>query len=107
MQDIEQSLVTFFEKVAKKDKLLLDKLRREQTFSLNQERWCFTLPNLYNYLHQQDTDFFDLDYQQFRKYIFNAPINLSIKLIGAEVIISDNKSKVDNSHYALVWQKAS
>ena len=105
MHNMEQALVSFFENVAKKDTNLLNKLRQEQAFSVDQKNWCFTLPNLYEFLQKQDDEFCDIDYQQFRKLIFNTPINHSTKLHGAEIIIADNKNKVDNSCYALVWKK--
>ena len=105
MHNMEQALVSFFENVAKKDTNLLNKLRQEPAFSIDQENWYFTLPNLYEFLQKQDDEFCDIDYQQFRKLIFNTPINHSTKLHGAEIIIADNQNKVDNSCYALVWQK--
>lgn len=104
MQAIEQALISFFEKVAQKDKDQLKKLKQEQCFSVEQGRWCFTLPDLYSFLRQQDDVFNCIDYKQFRQLIFNSPINQTVKLLGAEITITDNRAKVDQSTYALVWQ---
>ena len=104
MQTIEQVLISFFEQVAQKNKTLLKKLKQEQSFSVEQGHWCFTLPDLYFFLQHQDDVFSGIDYKQFRQLIFNSPINQTAKLNGAEIIITDNLAKVDKSSYALVWQ---
>ena len=103
MQSIEKSLVSFFEQVAQKDFAQLEKLKHEQCFCVEQERWCFTLPDLYIFLQHQNEIYSRLDYKQFRQLIFSSPINQTIKLHGAEIIITDNQTKVDKSSYALVW----
>lgn len=104
MQTIEQALISFFEQVVQKNKAQLKKLTQQKCFSVEQERWCFTLPDLYVFLQHQDDVFSRIDYKQFRQLIFNSPINQTAKLYGAEIIITDNRAKVDKSSYALVWQ---
>ena len=104
MLDIKQALIYFFKQVAIKDKALLKKLHERPCFKVEQEGWCFTLPELYSFLQHQDEVFSCIDYKQFRQIIFNSPINKSIKLCGAEIIITDNKGKVDKSSYALIWK---
>ena len=104
MPAIEQSLISFFERVAQKDRAQLKKLRQQQCFSVEQRRWCFTLPDLCSFLQLQDDAFSCIDYKQFRQLIFNSPIHKSVKLSGAEIIITDNQGKVDKSGYALVWR---
>ena len=104
MRVIEQALISFFEQVAQKDKILLQKLKQEQSFSVDQECWSFTLPELFAFLQHQDDFMSSIDYKQFCQIIFNSPINSSVKLYGAEIIITDNQHKVDKSSYALVWQ---
>jgi hypothetical protein len=89
MQPIEQALVSFFVRVARKDTPQLERLKRDQHFLVGRERWCFTLPELYSFLQQDDDVFLGVDYRQFRRAIFNCPVN---------------RAKVDQSGYALVWQ---
>ena len=101
---INQALISFFEKVAQKDKAQLKKLKQEQCFSLDQEHWYFTLPDLHVFLQHQEEIFSRIDYKQFRQIVFNCPINKTAKLYGAEITIDDNQNKVDKSRYALVWQ---
>ncbi|GMR08582.1 MAG: hypothetical protein BMS9Abin26_1587 [Gammaproteobacteria bacterium] len=103
MQAIEQALISFFEQVAQKNKSWLKKLKQEQCFSVDQWRWCFTLPDLYLFLQHQDDIYGSIDYKQFRQLIFNSPINQAVKLYGAEITITDNQARVDRSGYALVW----
>jgi hypothetical protein len=103
MQAIERALISFFEQVARKNKECLEKLEQEKRFSLEQGRWCFTLPDLHLFLQQQDDAFSTVDYAQFRQLIFRSPINQAIKLFGAEITIIDNRAKVDQSGYAMVW----
>lgn len=103
MQAIQQALISFFEQVAQKDRAQLKKLKQEQCFSVEQGRWCFTLPDLYCFLQHQDDVFSCIDYKQFRQFIFNSPINQTAKLYGAEITITDNRAKVNQSSYTLVW----
>ena len=103
MQDIQQALIVFFEQVAQQELAQLEKLQQEQRFSIEQDCWQFTLPDLFSFL-QQDPAFSNIEYKQFRQLIFNSPINQSIKSRGAEIIIKQNHNNVDKSTYALIWQ---
>ncbi len=103
MEPTEHSLVSFFVRVAQKNDVLLKKIQQEQCFSVDQERWCFTLPELYRFLQDQKIIAFSIGYKVYRKIIYNSFINQSIKPYGAEITISDNCNKVDKSIYALVW----
>lgn len=103
MPDIKQALISFFEQVAKKDKTQLKKIEQEKCFSMDKERWCFTLPDLYLFLLHQYKILNGIEYKKFRQLIYNSPINQTIKLYSAEIIITDNQYKVDKSGYALVW----
>ena len=95
MQNIQQALISFFEQVAQKNNVQLEKLKHEQCFSVEQSGWQFTLPDLYSYLQHQNV-----------AIIFNSPINQTVKLHGAEIVIAENLNKVDKSTYALVWPSA-
>ena len=106
MQEIEQALVTFFERVAQKDSAQLATLGQESHFAIEQGRWTFTLPDLYLFLQRQDDVFSIVTYSQFRSAIFNCTINQAVKLHGAEIAIACNREKVDKSEYALIWQAA-
>jgi hypothetical protein len=103
MKTAEQALLSFFEQVAQKDDGRMKKLKQERCFSVEQGRWCFTLPDLYLFLQRQDDVFSGIDYKQFRQLILKIPINHTVKLFGAEVTIADNRAMVDQSSYALVW----
>ncbi len=107
MHTAEQALISFFERVAQKDKKQLKKLREEQRFSVDRECWFFSLPDLYSFLQFQDGVFHRINYKQFRQLVFNSPIHKNIKSFGAEIIIADNQGKVDKSGYVLVWQRPS
>jgi len=102
MQSIEKALILFFQNVAQKNETELYKLRR--FFPVEQGRWCFTLPNLYDFLCKQDEAFNQINYNKFRQLIFNSAVNKTIKELGAEITIVDNQAKVDRSVYALVWE---
>jgi len=104
MQTIEQTLISFFEQVALKDISLLKKLKQEQCFNVNTQRWCFSLPDLHLFLQHHDDVFISIEYKQFRQLIFTNPVNQTVKLHGAEIVITENLNKVDKSTYAMVWQ---
>jgi len=103
MLSTEGALISFFEQVAIKNETLLAKLKLEQCFEVDTEKWQFTLPSLHSFLQNQDDAFRYIDYTAFRKILFNCPIHRTVKSHGAEINISDNQAKVDKSHYALVW----
>jgi len=103
MQAIERALISFFERVARKNKDQLKKLQQERCFSVEEECWRFTLPDLHSFLQRQEDVFSRTDYKQFRKLIFSSNVNQVTKLHGAEIIIANNRNKVDKSDYALVW----
>ena len=105
MQSIEQTLISFFARVAQKNQPQLIKLEQEQCFSVEQGRWCFTLPALFSFLRRHDDIFNCIDYSQFRQLIFNSQLNYTVKLYGAEINIANNQKKVDLSTYALIWQE--
>ena len=103
MQATEKALISFFEQVASKNKALLTKIKIEQSFDVDNEKWQFTLPNLHSFLQNQHDEFSSIDYIAFRNILFNCPINQTVKLHGAVINISDNQAKVDKSRYALTW----
>jgi hypothetical protein len=104
MHTTKQTLISFFNQVAQKNKIQLENIKQEPCFELEQERWCFTLPNLHSFLQRQNNVFSYIDYKKFRQLIYSTPINQSVKVYDAEIIIIDNQGKVDKSTYALVWQ---
>ena len=102
----EQALVSFFVQVAQKDQDQLEKLKCEKSFSVSNERWCFTLPDLYSFLRDHDSEFRRIEYKHFLQMLFNCLINQTIKAYGAEITIIKNLGKIDKSSYALVWHSA-
>lgn len=104
MQAVERALICFFERVARKDRVQLQTLKRERRFRVEEERWCFTLPALHAFLRRHDDAFGAVDYRRFRRLIFASPINRAVKSLGAEIVVADNLAKVDRSRYALVWR---
>lgn len=103
MLPIEKAIVSFFESVAKKETTRLHELQQERRFSVEWGRWCFTLPDLHTFLQQQDEVFRGIDYKRFRQLIFNSAINQIVKGYGAEITIAENREKVDQTLYALIW----
>ncbi|MYB89444.1 MAG: hypothetical protein F4X93_05745 [Proteobacteria bacterium] len=104
MQDLQQTLLRFFERVAQKDPALLEVLEDESGFVLEPGCWCFTLPGLHTFLQDHDPSFRAVEYGQFRQLIFQSAINQALKSQGAEITLHENKSKVDQSSYALTWK---
>jgi len=94
----------FFERVALRDAEELRRLHADPAFALDPDRWRFTLPDLFAYLQQRDEAFSGTDYLRFRRALFNSSVNRNVRRFGAEIVIADNRSKVDQSTYALVWR---
>ena len=102
----QRELVSFFKQAARKDQDVLEKLKLDLNFSIEPDRWCFSLPDLHAFLQRQNTIFADTGYSRFRKLVFCSPLNQAVRSCGAEIIIVDNQGHVDRSGYALVWNAA-
>ena len=61
----------------------------------------FTLPQLFECFSQLNNELAKPGYTEFRKALFNSPINEEMKKRGGEIVIMDNKGKVDESVYCL------
>lgn len=61
----------------------------------------FTLPQLFECFSQLDGELAILSYTEFRKALFNSPINEEMKNRGGEIGIMENTGKVDESVYCL------
>lgn len=103
MQNIEEKLTSFFEQAAQKDESTLKKLKQNKFLCLKSESICFTLPNLFIFLQEDDDIFQNINYKQFRKLIFNSNLNQILNLYKAKIVIKDNKEKVDDTIYSLTW----
>lgn len=103
MQDLQQKLLCFFERVAQKDPELLGELQEEPGFELEPGCWSFTLPGLHAFLQGHDPAFSTLEYGPFRQLVFRSAINQALKSHGAEITLHKNRGKVDQSRYALTW----
>lgn len=99
----QQALLDFFMLAARKDKTLLAQLQQTPVFTIDKTCWQFTLPDLYRFLHTSNTTFATIDYREFRRLLFNCPVNELLRQYDAEIVISDNKGKVNESSYALSW----
>jgi hypothetical protein len=102
MQAVEKALLSFFERVARRDEGALQGLRSEPRFRVDERGWRFTLPDLYGFLQAHDEAFGRVTYGKFCRSIFTCPLNRALKRLGAEIVIADNQARVDESRYALV-----
>ncbi len=98
------TLLAFFENIARKDSILMKKIRKSGLFKLKTDRYIFTLPNLHIFLQDNYEELADIDYKLLRKLIYRNPINMIIKTFDAEMVLENNLSKVNDSEYALVWR---
>ncbi|MEH6345201.1 MAG: hypothetical protein V7785_08955 [Bermanella sp.] len=68
----------------------------------NHSKQCeFTLVQLFECFVALDDELVKLSYTEFRKILFNSPINQEMKKRGGKIDILDNKQKVDESVYCL------
>ena len=103
MEPIQQALLDFFRLAARKDQTLFAQLRQTRVFTIDKTHWQFTLPDLYHFLYTSNTAFVAIDYKEFRRLLFNSPVNELLKDYDAEIVISENKGKVDESRYSMAW----
>ncbi len=90
---LSDSIVNLF------NKLLCDVIREQNSIE-------FTLPQLFEKFSQQDEkiaelNLTDFSYKEFRKALFNSPVNEEVKKRGGEIVIKENMGKVDESVYCL------
>jgi hypothetical protein len=103
MPTIEDTLTGFFERVARREAAAMERLAAEPRFGLSHEAWQFSLPDLHAHLQRHEPALQGVAYERFRKALFNSPINRAVGGHGAMVTIAENRGKVDETRYALVW----
>ena len=72
-----------------------------QDIIIESDAWYFSVPALYGFVVTRLPEIEQLDYQTFRKMLFEFPFNQMLKSIGAEISISKNNKKLDLSIYRL------
>ena len=102
---MDEILITFFKKVAKKDKTEFNHLKKSKYFQTKSDRCCFTLPKLFLYLQENNYINHEVEYKQFRQKLYSCPINYHLKNMRAEIVVSKNNSNVDRSLYCLIWKQ--
>ncbi|MEW5963771.1 MAG: hypothetical protein AB1749_09430 [Pseudomonadota bacterium] len=103
MQAIEDALTGFFERVAQREAAVIAALAGGERFQLSETAWQFSLPDLHAYLERHEPALRGVAYKRFRQALFNCPINRVVGAHGAMVTIAENKAKVDETRYALIW----
>ena len=99
----EKTIVDFFAQVANQDACLMHALEQDRRFSIESDRWYFTLPDLFSFMSRRCEDLRTCTYLEFRCEVYKSAINATVKKLGAEVIIDTNHRKTDKSVYAVVW----
>lgn len=96
MDDSVQVFLSCCQGVLQGDALLLEQLRA-QGFVCAIGSWDFSLPALHAYLSAgQGTD-----YRRWLQRLYASDINARLRDLGAEIVILDNRGKVDLSLYGL------
>jgi hypothetical protein len=74
---------------------------QQHGFTLVDDGWNFTLPQLHEFLVAQSGRGEAPAYLAFRKRLFNSPINIILAESRGEVVIANNVTKVDLTTYRL------
>ncbi len=96
MNDPRQRFLDCCEAVLRDDAQLLEQLRA-RGFSCEPGSWTFSLPELHLYLNAGQ----GVDYRCWLKQLYASDINTRLRELGAEIVIVDNRGKVDASLYGL------
>ena len=96
MNDPRQRFLDCCEAVLRGDAQLLEQLRA-RGFSCEPGSWTFSLPELHRYLTARQ----GMDYRRWLKQLYASDINTRLRELGAEIVIVDNRGKVDTSLYGL------
>lgn len=103
MNELEHELLGFFEQAAARDVLLISLLKQDSRFVLTEERWCFTLPDLFAFLGQRFDNVRNASFSCFRRAIYNSPVNKAVRRFNAQIVIDTNSGHTDKSVYAMIW----
>lgn len=103
MDELQQFLTGFFCDIARRDRQLVEQIRQQPVFQLDDGQWQFTLPDLYQFILQLDRSSINIDYTTFRSALYNSPVNQNLEPLGAKIIIVRNRENVNESTYALAW----
>lgn len=98
--DLSPNIIQIFINFIEKDPELL-KAIINSAMPATEYYWQFTLPELHKTTKSVDPLLANLNYNSFRSLLFNSSVNKQLKARGAEIIIVENKNKVDLSIYAL------
>ena len=96
MNDSVQGFLSCCQLVLQGDAQLLAQLRA-QGFVCAAGRWDFSLPALHAYLSGEG----DVDYRRWLRQLYASEINARLREQGAEIVILDNRGKLDSSLYGL------
>ena len=64
-------------------------------------QWQFTLPALYDFCCQSNSEFIEPGYPGFRKLLYQHPTNQRIAGSGGQFVVVENKGHIDRNIYAL------
>ena len=98
-------LTKIFADFLAQDEILLESIANSNTFSFESGEWRFSLSELYHFLQKTDQAFEGLSYQEFKQKLYSSSINRDLSEMGGEVVVVDNKRKVEASTYALRFKK--
>jgi len=73
-----------------------------KSFETSAHSWQFELPDLYQYFCQTVPELAALDYLQFRKILYQYPINQILSSSGGRFELVEDMGHVDRNRYALL-----
>lgn len=96
MSESLQRFIECCQAVLRGDAQMLEQLRAEG-FTCAPGHWAFSLPELHRYLTAGQ----EMDYRRWLKQLYASDTNMRLRALGAEIVIVDNRGKVDASLYGL------
>ena len=101
MNDHQAQLLKLFTALLETQRTDQDSLNASG-MSIIEDQCHFSIPNLFHFAQSFDDQFKTLSYSQFRSTLFKTPINEHLSTLNAQIVIIQNRHKVDLSTYGLV-----
>ncbi len=98
-----KKLMTIFKRVIAAEEAVVSVINNYGgSLRLSAVGWQFTLPDLYGLCCQLDAEIGELDYRQFRQYLYRHPINQEIAGSGSQFLVIRDRGHIDRNVYGLI-----
>lgn len=100
-QRVHDAVIDAFTAFLRGDEALIEEIESAGNgCRIEQGRWRFRLPDLYELLGRRDRRIRELGYKRFRTLLYRMPVNRRLAAHSAGVVVCESRANVDRSTYS-------